>query len=239
MVITQEEVISVQDALAGKLNKHWQWSFHRAVWPKQTAVERRRRRKKEGVEEGVEEKNEMASLLVTVGREREWDLLLFFLFFFFTLIKSRDAQQWKKHDEKQSLHELKAEGGRWRVGGRRWRGEGWGTGRHKQTDNYWRTAAPSTSLTERAREEEKEWREREIEVERARAHPSYKNGKSTFQRSMEIWSSFHDSIPAPSLFPPSLTTPFPTKLSCFLLQLQFGYKSLLKHRKASKTDKKK
>lgn len=34
---------------------------------------------------------------------------------------------------------------------------------------------------------------------RARAHPSYKNGKSTFQRSMEIWSSFHDSIPAPSL----------------------------------------
>lgn len=39
-------------------------------------------------------------------------------------------------------------------------------------------------------------------------------------------------------FPPSLTTPFPTKLSCFLLQLQFGYKRLLKHRKASKTDKK-
>lgn len=31
-------------------------------------------------------------------------------FSFFTLIKSRDAQQWKKHDEKQSLHELKAEG---------------------------------------------------------------------------------------------------------------------------------
>lgn len=54
----------------------------------------------------------MASLLAAVGREREWDLLLLFLFF--TLIKSRDAQQWKKHDEKQSLHELKAEG---EVGG--------------------------------------------------------------------------------------------------------------------------
>lgn len=38
--------------------------------------------------------------------------------------------------------------------------------------------------------------------------------------------------------PPSLTTPFPTKLSCFLLQLQLGYKRLLKHRKASKTGKK-
>lgn len=66
-----------------------------------------------------------------------------------------------------------------------------------------------------------------------REHPSYKNGKSTFERSMEIWSSFHDSIPAPSL-----SLPLPTKLSCFLLQLQFGYKRLLKHRKASKTDKK-
>lgn len=46
---------------------------------------------------------------------------------FLTLIKSRDALQWKKHDEKQSLHELKAERGR--------RGEG-ETGRDKQTDNY-------------------------------------------------------------------------------------------------------
>lgn len=47
-------------------------------------------------------------LLVIVGREREWDLLLFF----FTLIKSRDTLQWKKHDEKQSSHELKAGRGR-------------------------------------------------------------------------------------------------------------------------------
>lgn len=30
---------------------------------------------------------------------------------FLTLIKSRDALQWKKHDEKQSSHELKAGGG--------------------------------------------------------------------------------------------------------------------------------
>lgn len=54
-------------------------------------------------------------------------------FSFFTLIKSRDAQQWKKHDEKQSLHELKAEG---EAAGGGEAGEGWGTGRHKQTDNY-------------------------------------------------------------------------------------------------------
>ncbi len=40
MVITQREAISLQDALVGKLNKHWQWSFRRAAWPKQTAVER-------------------------------------------------------------------------------------------------------------------------------------------------------------------------------------------------------
>lgn len=192
--------------------------------------------KKEGVEEGVEEKNEMASLLVTVGREWEWDLLLFFSFLFFYFNQKQRRSAVEKAWRKAKFTWAKGRGGRWRAGARRWGGEGWGTGRDKQTDNYWRTAAPSTSLTERAREEEKEWREREIEVERV--HPSYKNGKSTFQRSMEIWSSFHDSIPAPSLFPPSLTTPFPTKLSCFLLQLQFGYKSLLKHRKASKTDRK-
>lgn len=39
----------------------------------------------------------------------------------------------------------------------------------------------------------------------------------------------------PPFFPPSLTTPFPTNLSCSLLQLQPSYKGLLKHRKASKT----
>lgn len=37
-----------------------------------------------------------------------------------TLIKSRDAVQWKKHDEKQSSHELNAggEGGEMERGGR-------------------------------------------------------------------------------------------------------------------------
>lgn len=53
----------------------------------------------------------MASLLVTVGSESG------ICCFFFTLIKSRDALQWKKHDEKQSLHELKAEMERRGAGG--------------------------------------------------------------------------------------------------------------------------
>lgn len=52
MVITQGEVISVQDALAGKLNKHWQGSLHRAAWPKQTAGERREREKKQKEKKG-------------------------------------------------------------------------------------------------------------------------------------------------------------------------------------------
>lgn len=81
MVITQREAISLQDALAGKLNKHWQWSFHRAAWPKQTAVERIERGKKvrkKGCRGG--EKNEMASLLVIVGRESESGICCFFDF---------------------------------------------------------------------------------------------------------------------------------------------------------------
>lgn len=44
-----------------------------------------------------------------------------------TLIKSRDAVQWKKHDEKQSSHELNAGG----VG--RGNGEGGRTETNKQT----------------------------------------------------------------------------------------------------------
>lgn len=46
VVVTQEETLSVQDAPAGKLNKHWQRSFRRAAWPKQTAVERTERGQK-------------------------------------------------------------------------------------------------------------------------------------------------------------------------------------------------
>lgn len=53
----------------------------------------------------------------------ESEMCCFFFFYF-----NQKQRRWKKHDEKQSLHELKAEGEA--------AGEGWGTGRHKQTDNY-------------------------------------------------------------------------------------------------------
>lgn len=56
-------------------------------------------------------------------------------FFFFTLIKNRDVLQWKKYDEKQSSHELKA-------GGR---------GLHKQTTTDKQLQEPS------AREGEGRW----------------------------------------------------------------------------------
>lgn len=36
-----------------------------------------------------------------------------------------------------------------------------------------------------------------------------KNGRTTFQRNMEIWSSFHDSVPTPSFFPALSKYPFP------------------------------
>lgn len=147
-----------------------------------------------------------------------------FSFFYFNQKQRRSAVEkaWRK---------AKFTWAKGRGGGGGVRGEGWGTGRHKQTDNYWRTAAPSTSLTARAREEEKEWRERESapQLQKWKVHISAQYGN------MVLISWFNSrSLP----FPPSLTTPFPTKLSCFLLQLQFGYKRLLKHRKASKTDKK-
>lgn len=75
--------ISVQDAPARKLNKHWKGSFRRAAWPKQTAAERRKVENKEGAE-----KSQMASELVTVKSEREPGLLLSP-----TLMESRDARR--------------------------------------------------------------------------------------------------------------------------------------------------
>lgn len=72
-------------------------------------------------------KNEMASVLVTVESEQEPDLLPFSFFFPFHFNQKQRRPAVEKHDEKQSLHELKAERGR------RQQGE---TGRDKQTDNY-------------------------------------------------------------------------------------------------------
>lgn len=53
----------------------------------------------------------MASVLGGVGREREKVGYALFFFFFFYNQKQR-RMHGKKHDEKQSLHELKAERGR-------------------------------------------------------------------------------------------------------------------------------
>lgn len=81
----------------------------------------------------------------------------------------------------------------------------------------------------RGRKRRNDGRERAPQLQKWKVHISAQYGN------MVLISWFNSrSLP----FPPSLTTPFPTKLSCFLLQLQFGYKRLLKHRKASKTDKK-
>lgn len=110
---------------------------------------------------------------------------------FLTLIKSRDALQWKKHDEKQSSHELKA--GVWGVGGR------------AETNRQLLT----NSCTEHSTDREGE-----------RAGGGYKKKERTLATKMEsphfstVWKygpHFMIQFPLPPFFPPSLTTPFPTK----------------------------
>lgn len=62
---------------------------------------------------------------------------------FLTLIKSRVTLQWKKHDEKQSLHELQAE----RGGGRGWcKGGGGG---QRQTNRQLLTNSCTEHFTDR------------------------------------------------------------------------------------------
>lgn len=53
------------------------------------------------------EEDEMASLTYSCEGERERESRSG-IWCFFTLIKNRDALQWKKYDEKLSSHELKA-----------------------------------------------------------------------------------------------------------------------------------
>lgn len=48
--------VSLQDALAGKLNKHRQRSFRRAAWPKQTRSGKRGEKEKREKEESASTK---------------------------------------------------------------------------------------------------------------------------------------------------------------------------------------
>lgn len=82
-----------------------------------------------------------------------------------TLIKSRDAVQWKKHDEKQSSHELNAGG----EGGEIERGD-----RQRQTNRQLLTSSCTEGSADRVGGREGRG------VGRKKEHPSYKNGKSTF-----------------------------------------------------------
>lgn len=86
---------------------------------------------------------------------------------FLTLIKSRDALQWKKYDEKKGSHELKAGGGGGQEGG-----DG-----QRQTNRQLLTNSCTEHFTDREGEREREGRRRR---KKKREHPSYKNGKSTF-----------------------------------------------------------
>lgn len=144
-----------------------------------------------------------------------------FSFFYFNQKQRRSAVEkaWRK--AKFTWAKGRGGGGGVRGGGRV------DTNKQTTTDEQLRRALQWQRG--RGRKRRNDGRESAPQLQKWKVHISAQYGN------MVLISWFNSrSLP----FPPSLTTPFPTKLSCFLLQLQFGYKRLLKHRKASKTDKK-
>lgn len=145
-----------------------------------------------------------------------------FSFFYFNQKQRRSAVEkaWRK--AKFTWAKGRGGGGGWGGGGVRGGGRV-DTNKQTTTDEQLRRALHWQRG--RGRKRRNDGRERAPQLQKWKVHISAQYGN------MVLISWFNSrSLP----FPPSLTTPF----SCFLLQLQFGYKRLLKHRKASKTDKK-
>lgn len=150
------------------------------------------------------EEVEMASLTYSWERESGSGIWCFF-----TLIKNRDALQWKKYDEKLSSHELKAGGG-------------------TTTNRQLLMNSTQSALLEKEKEGGVGWRRESTLLTKMES--------THFSAVWKYGLHFMIQFPLPPLSPPSLTSLFPPPNALLFRSCSHGYKSLLKHRKTSKRD---